>query len=123
MRNIKKCCCNCAYGGWFNPTEKHASCDCVINKERFSIKHLNKNEFVVKCNDWEEENHCKHFIPQVNDEDYIEEDTYSITNLTIKCPYCNLENEVYEVDQSGQSDIIECEHCGKEFGYSWGGLY
>ena len=120
---IKKHCKGCAYGGWFNSAKGYASCDCPENVNSFCIKHLGQNEFVVSCNNWEEENNCEHFIPNVNDEDSIEEDTYSTTDLSVKCPYCNRENTIFDVDQSGQSDIVECEFCGKEFGYSWGGLY
>ena len=88
---MKKSCKNCFYSGWFNPKNKYASCDCPQNENSFRIKHLGQNEFVVNCENWEEEIDCEHFIPNVNDEDSIEEDTYSITDLSIKCPHCNKE--------------------------------
>lgn len=122
MNKLKKCCSECAYGGWFSPSNKIASCDCEENDKRFITTHLMHNDMVVECEDSRAENMCEHFIPNAIDDD-IEEDTYSITNLSIKCPYCNEENGIYDVDQSGHSDIIECDHCGKKFGYSWGGLY
>lgn len=117
MKKIEKCCRNCAYNDWFSPTEKQASCKCEEKENRLAVKQfINKLEYVAKCDDWEDENNCEHFVPRVDEEDI------EITNLSIKCPHCNKENSIYEVDQSGQSDIVECEYCGKKFGYSWRGL-
>ena len=93
-------CFHCHYGQRLNTITNKVPC------KLFNLDVLNT-----------EAEDCEDFIPTTPlDTDDIEIVTEYIVHST--CPFCGVENELYDAEAEGE-EIIECENCGKKYSISW----
>ena len=110
---MNKHCMNCAYGGSHHIVHKWCSCSNQLNQDRFKTN----NEHSPMAVDENYHKKCKLFMPHIElGSKDIEVDYHY--NVSHKCPYCENEDVLYDVDPEAD-EIIECENCGKEYKISW----